>query len=98
MAGRCVLAVGNFLGKTPLAFQDGGGEWVLSRRSFSGKTQAQGGQVGETQFCRLGDMHKGVGALITIFFGIRRAADAEAVEDKKEGAAHLAMRSITEGV
>ena len=49
-------------------------------------------------FMSFGDVDKGVGALIAIFFGVRRAADAEAVEDEKEDAAHLAMRSMTQGV
>ena len=43
-------------------------------------------------------MDKGIGAFIAIFFCVRRAADAEAVEDEKEDAAHLPMRSMTQGV
>ncbi len=35
---------------------------------------------------------------VAVFFGVRGTADAEAVENEQEGAAHLAMRSMTQGV
>ena len=98
MAGRRILAVGDFCRQAPLAFECDGGERIFSRRRFSRKAQTERGQIGNVQFHALGDVDKGVGAFIAIFFGVRRAADAEAVEDEKEGAAHLAMRSMTQGV
>ena len=62
------------------------------------KAKPKRGEIGNVQLHSFGDVDEGVGALITIFFGIRRAADAEAVEDEKEDPAHLAMRSMTQGV
>ena len=99
VAGRRILAVGNFVGIAPLAFERSGGERILSRATLlAARPRPREARFGRWAVSALGNVHKGIGAFVAIFFGVRRAANAEAVEDEKENAAHLAMRSMSKGV
>ncbi len=49
-------------------------------------------------FILLSYVDKGVGTLVAIFFCIRRTTYAETVEYEENDAAHLPMRSMTQGV
>ena len=98
MAGDGVLAARDFFGKSPLAFDLHACEGIFSSGRFCRKAKTERSQIGNVQFHSFGYVDKGVGAFIAIFFRIRRTAYAEAVEDEEEDAAHLPMRSMTQGV
>ena len=98
VTGDGVLAARDFFGIAPLAFDLRACDGILSSGCFCRKAKPKRGQIGNVQFHSFSNVDKGICAFIAIFLCIRRPAYTETVEYKKNDAAHLAMRSMTQGV